>query len=167
MHCSDISNHRRKSASSRCAFRFPLDEGSLSGRGRQVGCLGASEEFDRSWRNSIEAASGIDIRRMYLTRSGFSPELGSRSISRIATPSAPTRTLRLPRIGPVVTLSSVLAGESAMSVSPCRTESGRPALPPYAGVSRIRFGGSGLQPNLNRSGAVPRGSSDPRPTAPP
>src|SRR5690606_23059788 len=30
-------------------------------------------------------------------------------------------------------------------------------FPPYAGVSRIRFSGSWLQPSLNRSGAVPRG----------
>ena len=95
MHCSDISKHRRESASSRCAFRFPLDEGSLSGRCRQMGCLGASEEFDRSWRNSIEAASGIDIRRMYLTRSGFSPGI-----------QLPQRT------APIEPRMSIFAGES-------------------------------------------------------
>src|SRR5690348_18500909 len=46
---------------------------------------------------------------------GASCDDGTRSTARMATPS--TKILRLPRIGPVVTLSSVLAGASPIGLS--------------------------------------------------
>src|SRR3982751_1265884 len=49
---------------------------------------------------------------------GGSPLDGSRSTARMATLRSPTWILREPRIGPVVTLSSGLAGASAMRLSP-------------------------------------------------
>src|SRR5690606_18643929 len=48
-------------------------------------------------------------------RTGGSPLEGSRSISRIATLSGPTWTLRLPRIGPAVTPISRCDAMSAMN----------------------------------------------------
>src|SRR5256885_11527771 len=70
---------------------------------------------------------------------GGSPDEGSRSTARIATRRSPKWILREPRIGPVVTFSSVRAGASAILLTPL----------PSAGANRIRFDGSGGAPPIS------------------